>query len=369
MRPHPAMPYDRLLPTLAIAFALTAWAAAQGQDAARGGAAAGQAKAAAKAPRTEAEKAAEAAIDEAIEKLKDVTTVRALLVQTVEMLGQSFVIEGSYLRAPQNRFRMELKVRNLGDATGTMIQVCDGKNLVEFQQVLQVQAYEHTDISKVLDKLKDPGFDPEVREQFLTQLGLAGPDALLRGLRRLIRFDQKKADVLDNRDVWVLRGEWADRSTLNLPGAGALPPNGPLPPFVPSRVTLYIGKSDGWPYQVEFKGLTRSILETPPPEKKAAGTPAIPPVAAADQPTRIILAYSGVEFHLEGAEIGPKEFAFQAPQGVRIVDRTEQYVNYLESNLRALEERKKSEAAQGKGAESPGEVPPADVPKSSIPPR
>jgi hypothetical protein len=364
------MPYDRLLPTLAIALALTAWAAARGQDAARTPAAAGQAKAAPKAPRTEAEKAAEAAIDEAIEKLKAVTSVRAQLTQTVDMLGQTFVIKGTYLRAPNNRFRMELEVKDLGDASGKMIQVCDGKNLIDYQRVLQVQAYERTDIAKVLDKLKDERFDPEVREQFLTQLGLAGPDALLRGLRKLVRFDQKKADVLDDHDVWVLRGEWADRATLNLPGAGALPPNGPLPPFVPSRVTLYLGKADGWPYQVEFKGLTRSILETAPPEKKAAGTPAIPPVAAADRPTRIVLYYTGVEFNLKGDDIDRREFfAFQAPQGVQVLDRTDQYVNYLEASLRALADRKKAEAAQGKGAESPGELPATDVPRSATPPR
>ncbi|HWE39700.1 MAG TPA: hypothetical protein VG406_24335 [Isosphaeraceae bacterium] len=365
------MPYDRLLPTLAIALALTAWAGAQAPDAARNPSAAGQAKAAAKVPRTEAEKAAEAVIDEAIDKLKAVTSVRAQLLETVEMLGQSFAIQGTYLRAPSNRFRMNLSVVRLGDAKGTMIQVCDGKYLIEFQQVLEVQACERTDISQVLGKLNDSHFDPEIREQLQAQLGLAGPDALLRGLRKLIRFDQKKSDVLDNHDVWVLRGEWSDPSTLNLPGVGALPAKGPLPPFVPSRVTLWLGKGDGWPYQVEFKGMTRSILETAPPEKKAAGTPALPPVAASDRPTRIVLSYTGVEFGLTDKDIGRDEFKFQPPQGVQIFDRTAQDVARIEGILRALDDRKKAEAAQGKGAEPGpgGELPSVDVPKSATPPR
>lgn len=358
------MRYDRLVPTLAVALALTAWAVAQAPDAPRTPGAAGQAKAAPK-PRTEAEKAAEAAIDEAIEKLKDLKSVRAQMLQTVEMLGQSFVIKGDYARAPGNRFHMRLTVDKLGDASGLMIQVCDGKYLFDFQQVLQNQYCEKSDITRVLKTLKDPRFDPEVRDQLMAQLGLAGPDALLRGLRRLIRFDQKKADVYDDHDVWVLRGEWADRATLNLPNIGALPPNGPLPPFVPSRVTLWIGKRDGWPYQVEFKGMTRSLLETAPPEKKAGAAPALPPVAAGDRPTRIVLAYTGVEFDLKEKDYDPGDFVFRSP--VTPVDRTDQDVARLEGFLSALAERKKAEAAQGKGADAVGTTPPADVPKSARP--
>ena len=139
-------------------------------------------------PPTEAERL----IDLAIKKIAGLKSVSADMVQNVVMLKQKFDIKGRYLKAPDSRTYLRLAVSGLPDSDGTILQVCDGETLWEYQQILESQVYRKLSIKPIFERLNSPDMDPKTRDQILNQMGFAGPDALLVGLRKSVRFDQKE---------------------------------------------------------------------------------------------------------------------------------------------------------------------------------
>jgi hypothetical protein len=354
-RYNPTMPKNRIISALAVAIALPLWAWAQ--TSAPSSATAPAATPA--APPTEAEKL----IDAAIDKIRALKSVAAKLLQQVDILGQKFKVEGQYMKAPNYRTYLSLKLAGLSNVTGTMLQVCDGKTMYRYQNVLSAESCQKFLIENIVKKLESPDCTPELREGVFTQFGLSGPDILLLGLRRSVEFDQKAEETLDGKPVWVLRGRWKDREHLNLPGQPKIAPTGPLPPYVPSLVTIWLGKDDGWPYRVLLEGRALSMLEKK--EERPIGPDGRPTGRAltvkADEPSMVLLIYSDVEFN---PELGVEKFAFEPPSRVRVDDGTRQLEEGLDSALAKAAQDKKREAA--KGTEGSGlELPQVPVPKPS----
>jgi outer membrane lipoprotein-sorting protein len=297
------------------------------------------------APETEAEKT----IVAAIKKLGELTSVSAVLTETVEMLKTRFAINGRYLKAPGNRFRLELTVDDrLPDAEKSiMLQNCDGVWLWDYQKVLESRNYRKMKIDRILEKLKSAEFDETFREQVIAQLGFAGPDALLVGLKKVVQFDQKTAETLDGKPVWLVAGMWRSREGLLGPNQQPLPPTGPLPSYVPDLVKVWIGQQDGWPYRVELLGRAPSVVYE---DTRRVG-PDGRPIGSRNafniqkvEPTKIVLVYSDVKLN---PAIEEKDFAFTAPADARVDDSTEMILNGLEQNLQMRAAQKKAEAAKG----------------------
>lgn len=291
-------------------------------------------------PPTEAEKL----IDEAAEKVAAIESVSADLVQDVKMLGQSFQIQGRYLKAPDHRVYLKLSVHGLPGSSGTMLQVCDGEVLWDYQQVLESQTYRRLSIKPILERLNSPEIDEELREQLLTSLGFAGPETLLLGLRATIHFDQKPEEgELDGKPVYILRGKWKSREGLVGPDQRPLPPTGMLPPYIPNLAILHIGKEDGWPYKLDLQGLQMSPLvdtrQIGPDGKRIGKLSSI----ERQDPSEIHLVYSNVQL---GATIRADEFAFQAPANANIEDNTEVILKGLNQTIEFQAMQKRVEAAE-----------------------
>ena len=211
------------------------------------------------------------------------------------MLKQNFSIKGRYLKAPSSRIYLKLTVTGLPDSSGTMLQVCDGETLWDYQQILEQQTYRKLSIKPIFEQLNSPEIDAKTRDQVMTQLGFAGPEALLVGLRKSVKFDQKEEDTLDGKPVWVLRGTWRNRNGLVGPDQRPLPPTGPLPAFVPSLATLYLGQKDGWPYKMVLVGKIPTILQDTRrvgPDGRLIGSRAS---VEKVEPSTIRLTYSNVQ--------------------------------------------------------------------------
>ncbi|WZO96017.1 hypothetical protein EP7_002990 [Isosphaeraceae bacterium EP7] len=295
------------------------------------------------APPTEAE----ALIDAAILKIVGLKSVSADIRQSVQMLGQKFMLNGKYLKDVDNRLYMKLSVSGLGNSTGTLLQVCDGKTLWDFRQVLESQSYSKLDIIPIFQKLNTPGVDPKLRDQIIGSLGFTGPDTLLSGLRKVVRFDQKEEATLDGKPVYIFRGTWISRDGLTTANGQPLPPSIPLPAYIPSIVTVWVGKEDGWPYQLELIGQVPSVLASPADNSprdqngRVIGKQAKPLKVT---PSKIELVYSNVKFN---PELPPDNFAFQALPGTPVADSTQELVGRLDEMIRAQAEQAKQEAAKG----------------------
>ncbi|HEV3167496.1 MAG TPA: hypothetical protein VGZ22_26040 [Isosphaeraceae bacterium] len=321
------------------------------------------APAAAEEPPTEAEKE----LDAAIKKVEALKSVSADILQKVEMLGQRFELKGQYLKASNYRVYLKLSVTGLGDTTGTMLQVCDGSTLWDFQQVLDSKGFLRLDLAKILKRLESAEFDSDMKSKVFLSIGFSGPESLLVGLRKALKFEHKDADTLDGKAVWVLRGKWKDMSKLASPNQAPMPATAPLPPYIPSMATLWIGQDDGWPYKVLLEGRIPSVLENvdtrqigldgKPVGAKGTGTKV--------QPSKILLLYTNVQLN---PELKPESFAFQAPSDATVIDRTEQLLIELEQAAAMQAEMKKAEAAKESELPQPISIPRPTAEADDVPP-
>ncbi len=320
-------------------------------------------KAAREEPPTEAEKF----IDQSVTKVRALKSISADITQTAEILGQKFELKGQYLKDANQKVRLQLTLSGLESATGSMLQVCDGDMLWDVQQVIDSQSYRKRKIGEIMTKLNDPRMDPTIREQIIAQLGFAGPESLLQGLRKAIKFDSMTDDTLDGEKVVVVQGEWKDRSALVAPGQPPLPMNAPLPAYVPSIVRAWIGKENGWPYQIRLVGRAPSEINLNQAQIGPDGRPIRrPSVGPKVVPSTITLAYSNVKLN---PVLKPEQFAFTAPPSManQVADDTQEFVTILTRFLDDAEARKraaglgdsslKQSISIPKPAQSPSEAP------------
>lgn len=334
------MPTNRIAPALAATalLPLLAWARAPASDPAPSPA---NPAPAAKPPPTEAE----ALLDAALEKVRGVRAIAARIHEDVKMLGLAYKVEGQYLKAPDHRIYLQLELTGLGDSPGTMLLVCDGATLWEYKKILDSADVRKRVLGPIFEKLDSPDCTPELRTQVLGQMGFAGPDALLAGLRKAIEFNQKDEDELDGTKVWILRGRWKDRESITGPDAKApLPPTGPLPPYVPSLAAVWLGQENGWPYRVELYGQSPGIMAKKEiRELGPDGRPVGRPLTLPDQPPSAIrLTYTDVQVD---PALDPGQFSWTPPDGMRVVDETKSIVSDLATALTQIAAQRKSEAA------------------------
>jgi outer membrane lipoprotein-sorting protein len=303
-------------------------------------------------PPTEAERA----IDLAILKIAKLQSVSAKVEQDVEMLNQKFKITGVYMKAPNTRVYSLLELADgLPDSKGKFLQVCDGETLWDYELVLDQAYYRRWTIKPILERLNSPDLDPESRLRAMTQLGIAGPETLLVGLRKSLRFDIKEATVLSGRKVYRLHGTWKNRQGLQF-NSSPVAPMGVLPPYIPMDGNLYLGIDDSWPYHLTLDGRAASALF----ETRRMGPDGRPIGSKASMEkiprSKITLTYSDVKLN---APIRNDEFVFSAPPNAAVSDDTDALVKNLDHALEQAALKKKSEAASKDGAmlNQPIEVP------------
>jgi len=259
------------------------------------------------------------------------------------MLKQKFEIKGTYRKAPGGRLYLHLVVSGLPGSKGEMKQVSDGVTIWDFQQLMEQKYYRKVTLGPIQEKLKSSELDAEAREQVLTRLGIEGPDVLLVGLRKAIRWDQKEEGTLDGRPVWILRGTWKDRQGLLGPNQQPLPPTAPLPSYIPGQATLTIRKEDGWPYKVRLAGRQPTVLldtrRIGPDGRPVGPRSSIQTI----EPSVIVLAYSIVSLD---PKFQDSDFNFPAPEGVRVDDSTEAVLSEIDQMVQMRNAQKQAEAAK-----------------------
>ncbi len=308
---------------------------------------------------------AERLIDEAVAKLTKLRFVSATLLETVDLLNQQIKINGVFLKAPEHRIYLRMSVTGPPDTSGQTLQICDGETLWDYQAILEAPpAYRKFSIKPIMEKLNSPELDPKIKEQATNQLGLAGPETLLVGLRRDFRFEEKEEATLDGKAVWIFHGSWRSRQGLIAPDGRNVQQIGMLPPYIPTDALLYVGKEDGWPYKLRLSGRPpTTVFDTRKkgPDGRYIGSKSSIETVA---PTKIVLEYSDVKLNVA---IQVNEFVFQPPPAASVEDNTEMMVRALEQAIRVQSERKKAEATKKDGAVLEQEInipPPPGTPAS-----
>ena len=318
---------------------------------------------AAEKPAEEPPTPAERDIDEAIKKVASLKSVSAELVQEVNMLNQKYSVKGTYRKGPNHLVYLRLTVSGLADSEATSLQVCDGETLWDYQVVLSSSFYRKMSIKPILERLHSPELNPALRDQAITQMGMSGPETLLAGLRKSVKFNLKEEGELDGKKMWKFRGMWRSRQGLVGLDGRPVAASGFLPPYMPMDATLYLGKEDGWPYQLVLVGRKPTVLtdtrRTGPSGRPVAAKGAIDKVI----PGEIKLIYKDVKLN---TKLRLEEFAFQAPPTANVDDNTEMVIKGLDQAIQMEIQRKKNESAKTDGPllDQPAGVPaaPSDSP-------
>jgi hypothetical protein len=219
--------------------------------------------------------------------------------------------------------RLELKMP-LGDAMGTLVQVCDGEYLWTYRQLHDDGKLTRVNLARVAKALEQEGETGEL-DSMGQIAALGGLPRMLRGLESAFHFDASHSDafhedsvqetVLHGVPVWRLCGRWKpDRLAKILPNKKDATRLDKLPPHLPDRVVLMLGKQDLFPYRIEYRrGGGRD------------GRPESPP-------GRTIVAVQLLNVSLN-VPIDPAMFVYR-PGAVTISDRTESFIKRLTSSRR-----------------------------------
>ena len=296
-------------------------------------------------------------------KLRAMPRIAAKIVEEVDMLNQKFTLEGHYYKDGDLKVRFELNLKGLGEANSTLLQVCDGKVLWEFNKIpsLNLQSYRRRDILPIIEKLKDPNLDDTFRAEVNGQLGFGGPVSLLMGFREKVTFDQFADETIDGVGTFVLGGSWTNRKGLIGPNDRPLPDTAPLPSYIPSSIRVFVEKATLWPYRIEMVGKAASMLQEDTrqvgPDGRPIGVKKAPPKV---DPSRITLRYT---LMAEDATEFDKQFKFQPPREAanQVEDDTEQFLGQIDKIIQYQMNQKKAEAAKAE-SEAPLLKTPLDLP-------
>jgi hypothetical protein len=255
---------------------------------------------------------AETLLDEAIVKIEALKQYRSDVRQVVEMLGYKFVAEGQYAVGPDFHMLFELKVQ-LSDTTGTLKEVCDGRVHWKHQQVLDTPQVVKIDLKKIREILDRPQFNKELRDQLVQRLGFSGVVPLMRGLRENQKFESFEEQTLGDVPVYVLDGHWREEAISQTAFRGQQLSLANLPPYIPNKTMIWIGREDGWPYRVRMES-----------NKKVQGSA-----------TSLTIEFQDPQMSVELPE---SLFVFEPPSGLRVEDQTDSIYQQLNSFMQQMQD-------------------------------
>lgn len=252
--------------------------------------------------------APQALIREAVQQLERHTSIAADIRHEIDLFGQRLSGSGAYWEhrmAGDPRTRLELKIR-VGDATSSLLQVCDGTHLWTYRKLLDEPTLSQVDVALAADRLRRAATAPG-RSHGATLPGLGGLSRILRGLEGAFEFTSPEQGHWgkEKRPVWRLVGRWK-RSWLSrlLPGADEKTPVdlSRLPEHLPDHVVVLLGQSDLFPYRIEYRRQSGS-----------------------DSRPLVTMQWYDVQLN---APVDPNRFIYH-PGDLKPVDRTQEFLDSL----------------------------------------
>ena len=204
-------------------------------------------------------------LENAIHTLEGHRSISAKIRHSVDLFGNKPVGSGIYLEERSNRgllFRLELRIQ-LGNELSSLLDVCDGRYLWMYRKLWERETLSRIHVGRVEQALEESGGIHEIGKVDRWP-GLGGLPKLLRGLYRKYDFASVQETSLEGREgplpVWRLEGEWKEAELAKLlPEQGEAVKGGKpadvskLRPHLPDHVVLFLGKTDAFPYRIEYR--------------------------------------------------------------------------------------------------------------------
>jgi len=261
-------------------------------------------------------------LEQAILALESRRSVSAKIRYSVDLMGQRPVGSGVYSEQRSERgllLRFETRFQLAGEPS-SLLQVCDGRYLWVYQKLGDQESLSRIDVARVEQELEESGEIGKIADVGWWP-GLGGLTRLLRALHATFEFtsveEAQLADKAGPVPVWRLRGEWKPEKLAKwLPNErkagqnGRAPDLSELPRHLPDHVVLYLGKTDRFPYRIEYRRRT-------PSDQEAEG----------GSEDRSLVTMELFERNLN-ASIHPANFLY-SPGDLECPDRTSQFLKKL----------------------------------------
>ncbi|TWU09505.1 hypothetical protein CA54_47470 [Symmachiella macrocystis] len=249
------------------------------------------------------------------ELLSQHQSIRANVIETVEIGTHGFTATGRYLQRGKMKLRLEFDLQ-IGQTIGAMMEVCDGEVLHTRHIIGEEVQLTRRNVREILEAASSSKV--ATADMFIAEMGFGGLPGLLAAMEQSMTFDNLKDDSLGDKSVWMIQGTWNQqfRSRFLPPQqANAGPQNGQqaaqqLPSLVPDFVKVFLDRQTGFPLKIQYL-------------KKVAGRNHARPM--------LTLAFRDIE--LNGA-IDDSEFTFIPPETPTPVDLTALY----KERIRAAEQ-------------------------------
>jgi hypothetical protein len=192
---------------------------------------------------------AELALDEAIAALSlgRADWLATDVWQKVRLPDFEYEATGSYVRAPHDRFRLELRAKPRGGNEGVVLLVSDGTTLWEAERA-GGSTWEEVSRLRLADVLARGGAGAPGHDDLLRGPKFTGVVPLLRNLRERMRWVRR--EPLSDSEV-RLSGAWPAAKL-----AALVPEGEPWPEGLPRRCRLVLDARTSWPRRVEWWGPT-----------------------------------------------------------------------------------------------------------------
>ena len=197
-------------------------------------------------------------------------SISARMRQRVRVGDHSMVGSGRYLQAglgEEQRFRFESNLaadtRSQTPARGSFftvetLEVCDGASFWTYRRWGENPPEVHrVDVARVRQRVETITHVSGLDAPAITQ-HIGGVPRILAWLREWFFFEQAESAEIDGMPVWLVEGRWIPQQAARIfpevaesISDGVVPPDA-LPDGVPWSVRLSIGKSELFPFRIEY---------------------------------------------------------------------------------------------------------------------
>ena len=233
-------------------------------------------------------------------ELKQHPSVKADVEHTVSIGTQQFRATGRYLSSG-SKLRLEYTVKPDQGADGSLIEVCDGKQLWSLMTLGGTKRVTHRDVQQIKAAITSVKSVPDA--ELTSELGLGGLSGLFASLERTMTFDQMKQEEVEGRSRTVIQGQW--KSTVA--SRWKRKADDPLPVYIPDMVRIIVDSTTLFPERIVY------LKKQTEKDKKGY---------------RVLVSFQFQNVELD-ATIDDQEFTFVPPEDVVPEDVTRQFLDRI----------------------------------------
>jgi len=257
----------------------------------------------AKGPDPAVVKAATDFIKEVHEALYARTSIKADIEQSVSIGTQQFQVAGQYVSSGQ-KLRLEYTIQPGQGVGGSLLEVCNGKELWSLMTVADTKRVTHRDVQQIKEAALATRNIPDV--VLTAELGLGGLTALIASLERTMVFDAMKEESTEEGTRTVIQGRWKPEVSSRWPRSK----EDLLPTYVPDSVRIWIDPKTMFPVRILY---VKRVLE----KDKKVNRP------------MVNLKFKNVQFDVP---IDDQDFNFVTPPDVVPEDITRMFLDRLKKS-------------------------------------